>query len=52
MLATVPGGFSSEVPSSETRRLVTPTVHELQGIREERGTDVHALMDGYASISP
>ncbi len=52
VLTTVPGSFSSEVPfvrNPDGSYSYGP--YELQGIRENRGTDVHALMDGYASIS-
>jgi 5'-nucleotidase len=50
---TVPGSFSSEVPFVRNQDgSYSYGPYELQGIRENRGTDVHAIMDGYASISP
>ncbi len=49
---TVPGSFSAEVPFLKNPDgSFSYGPYELQGIRESGGTDVHAILDGYASIS-
>jgi 5'-nucleotidase len=50
---TSPGSFAAEVPfvrNSDGTYSYGP--YELQGIRETAGTDIHAILDGYASITP
>lgn len=49
---TTPGSFSAEVPFLRNQDgSFSYGPYELQGIREDCGTDVHAILDGCASIS-
>lgn len=49
---TLPGSFCAEVPFLRNHDgSYSYGPYELQGIRESGGTDVHAILEGYASIS-
>lgn len=50
---TTPGTFAAEVPFRKNGDgSFSYGPYELQGIRESSGTDVHAILEGYSSITP